>query len=176
VKQDVTARDQLLTAEEQWRSRGWEAGSRFLASLSIVRVEEIIRRSNTAALEPHELTHTRHEALAVLYFSRDGELSLVKLSERLMLHPTSITSTIDALERLGLVDRVRHPTDRRTTLARITARGRAAMEASSQAMAATAFGVGSLTDAEARQLVDLLGKVREAAGDVVGETPVPGRA
>jgi DNA-binding MarR family transcriptional regulator len=160
--------DQLLVAEAQWRSRGWKAGSRFLASLSILRVEEIIRRSNTAALEPHGLTHTRHEALAVLYFSRNGELPLVKLSERLMLHPTSITSTVDALERLGLVDRAAHPTDRRTTLARITSAGRRAMEASSQAMADSAFGVGALTDAEARQLVALLGKVRMSAGDVVG--------
>jgi DNA-binding MarR family transcriptional regulator len=139
--------------------------------LSILRAEEIIRDSSMAALEPHGLTPTRHEALAVLYFSRDGELPLVKLSERLMLHPTSITSTIDALERLGLVDRVPHPTDRRTTLARITARGRGAMETSSQAMAAAAFGVGSLTDAEARQLVALLDKVRAGAGDVVGLLP-----
>ena len=98
--------DPLLVAQEHWRARGWPAGPRFLAALSVLRVEEIIRRSNTAALEPHGLTHTRHEALALLYFSRNGEMPLVKLSERLMLHPTSITSTVDALERLGLVDRV----------------------------------------------------------------------
>jgi DNA-binding MarR family transcriptional regulator len=175
------ARDAVVRAAEQWRAHGWPAGPRFLAALSVLRAEEIIRRSNAAALEPHGLTHTRHEALALLYFSRDGALPLGTLSERMMVHPTSTTSTIDALERLGLVERARHPSDRRTTLARITAAGRVAFEASSTAMAAASFAVGSLSDDEALQLFTLLGKVRAAAGDTVEApevttSPAPARA
>ena len=157
--------DRIVAAEQNWRGRGWRAGPRFLAALSVLRVEDLIRRSNAAALEPHGLTHTRHEALALLYFSRNGELPLGKLSERLTVHLTSVTTTVDALERLGLVERVPHPTDRRTTLARVTEQGRRAMEESSSAMADAMFGVGALTEQEARQLFALLAKVRGAAGD-----------
>ena len=59
----------------------------------------------------------------MLYFSRDGQMSLGTLGQRLMVHPTSVTATVDTLERLGFVERVAHPSDRRQTLARITAVG-----------------------------------------------------
>lgn len=110
----------MLTAERNWATHGWAAGPYFRTALSIYRTAELIRQSNESALRPHELTHVRHEALAVLYFSRQGEMPMGKLGARLLVHPTSVTSTVDTLERLGLVKRVAHPTDRRTTLARIT--------------------------------------------------------
>ena len=37
-----------------------------------------------------------------------------------MIHPTSVTNIVDRLEGQGLVRRVDHPTDRRTTLCEIT--------------------------------------------------------
>lgn len=155
--------DPILLAQANWRREGWDAGPHFLAALSIVAVEDRIRASGEVALSRHGLTHTRHEALAVLYFSRHGELPLGALSRQLLLHPTSITSTVDALEGLGLVERVAHPEDRRTTLARITTKGRAAMAESCVEMAADRFGVGALTDDEAVLLFDLLRKVRAPA-------------
>lgn len=166
--------DPVQIAADRWNEHGWTADERFLAALSVLTVEELIRRSNAVALEPHGLTHTRHEALAILYFSRDGELPLMKLSERLLVHPTSVTSTVDALERLGLVARVPHPSDRRTTLARITPKGRAAMEQTSKAMAEASFGLGALSEDEAAQLFQLLRKVRTAATD--GHDRAPGLA
>jgi DNA-binding MarR family transcriptional regulator len=153
----------VTTAATNWAHHGWDGGQHFLAALSIIRVEQLIRESNGVALEPHGLTHTRHEALALLYFSAHGEMPLGKLSERLMVHPTSVTSTVDALERLGLVARVPHPADRRTVLARITEAGRIAMEESSQAMLKERFGLDALSDKEATQLFELLRKARAGA-------------
>jgi DNA-binding MarR family transcriptional regulator len=156
------ASDPILLAQDNWRREGWDAGPHFLAALSIVAAEDLIRSSGEVALSRHGLTHTRHEALAVLYFSRHGELPLGVLSRQLLLHPTSITSTVDALEGLGLVERVAHPDDRRTTLARITDKGRAAMAESCAEMAHARFGVAALTEDEALVLFDLLRKVRLA--------------
>ena len=115
--------------------RGGPPDRIFRASLSIYRTAELIRQSNDVALRPHKLTHARHEALALLYFSRQREMPMGKLSDRLLVHPTSVTSTVDTLERLGLVRRVAHPTDRRATLARITPKGIRAIEASNAVMA-----------------------------------------
>ena len=160
-----TPPDPIFAAAENWRRHGWD-GPHFMAALSIVRAEELIRQSNDRALRPHRLTHARHEALALLYFSRNGEMPLGKLSQRLLVHPTSVTSTIDALERLGLVKRVAHPTDRRATLARITPQGRRAIEQSCQEISETNHGLHALSAADLKSLYRILTKVRAAAGDL----------
>jgi DNA-binding MarR family transcriptional regulator len=155
--------DPVVKADKNWSDHGWEAGTWFRAALSVVKVEELISDHNAIGFDPHRLTTTRHEALAVLFFSRDGEMPLGKLGQHLMVHPTSITSTVDTLERLGYVERVAHPTDRRQTLARITDSGRTAMEQASRSAASEAFGLAALTEQEAETLFDLLAKVRRAA-------------
>ena len=152
--------DPVVVADANWRAHGWDTGPYFRAALSIYRANELIRQSNEAALAPHGLTHSRHEALAVLYFSRLGEMPLGRLSARLLVHPTSVTSTVDTLERLGHVRRVAHPTDRRATLARITPKGRRAIEASNRDMVAACFGLGALDEARADALFSILSKVR----------------
>ena len=152
--------DPILRAQENWHEAGWDAGPHFLASLSIVTVAHDIRAADAPLLEPHGLTHTRHELLAVLYFSRRGEMPISALSRVLLLHLTSVTSTLDALERLGYVERVPHPEDRRTTLARITPLGRKVMRRTCADLASARHGIGVLTDDEAMQLFRLLAKVR----------------
>ena len=61
----------------------------------------------------------------MLYFSRHGQMPMGKLGAVLLVHPTSVTGTVDTLERLGYAEHVPHPTDRRTMLARITDAGAA---------------------------------------------------
>jgi DNA-binding MarR family transcriptional regulator len=156
--------DPILAANEHWRKHGW-ASPYFAAALSIVRTEELLRQWNDTVLRPLHLTHARHEALALLYFSRNGEMPLGKLSKRLMVHPTSVTSTVDTLERLGFAKRVAHPTDRRATLARITPKGRRAIEQSCQAIARSKHGLEVLDEDELATLFAILAKVRAAAGD-----------
>ena len=158
--------DPVVVADANWRAHGWDTGPYFRAALSIYRANELIRQSNEAALAPHGLTHSRHEALAVLYFSRLGEMPLGRLSARLLVHPTSVTSTVDTLEQLGHVERVAHPTDRRTTLARITPTGRRAMEESCRVMADGSGGLAALTQRQAGRLFTILKQVRAAAGDL----------
>jgi len=157
---DEAIEDPILVGERNWQREGWAAGPWFRAAVSIYRVAELIRQSNAATLSPLQLTAVRHEALAVIYFSQAGELAMGKLSERLLVHPTSVTSTVDTLQRLGYVRRAPHPTDRRATLARITPKGRRAIEASVRGMAAAGCGVGALSDAQARATFQLLAKVR----------------
>ena len=60
----------------------------------------------------------------LLSFTRAGALPLGKVGERLQVHRTSVTNIIDKLEADGLVRRVPHEADRRTTLAEITDAGR----------------------------------------------------
>ena len=129
--------------------------------LRVVNVDPVrVANEHWRALGPHMLTQVRHEALAVLYFSRRGEMMMGELGKRLLVHPTSVTSTVDTLERLKLVARVAHPTDRRATLARITMNGRRAIEASNDGMLETRFGLAVLTDAQAKVVTKILSAVR----------------
>ncbi len=156
--------DPIARAAELWGERIGDATS-MAAVTSIMRVQQIVQSAVDAALKPHGLTFARYEALVLLTFARRGSLPMRVMGERLQLHPTSVTNIVDRLEADGLVRRLPHPTDRRTTLAEITDAGRARRAEATEAVTAIDFGLRGLTDRQTEQLTDLLAKVRKATGD-----------
>jgi DNA-binding MarR family transcriptional regulator len=116
-------------------------------------------------LDEFGLTFARFELLALLSFTRHGELPLGKAGTRLQVHPASITNAVSRLVDQGLVERVPHPRDGRGVLARITDDGRSVVAAATARLNAEVFGALGLSPAEARRLTTLLGKVRAASGD-----------
>lgn len=158
--------DAIAEARRQWESHSWPSPQAMAAVTSIMRVQQIILSRVDSVLRPFELTFARYEALVLLYFSRTGALPLGKMGERLMLHPTSVTNIVDRLEQQSLIKRVRHPTDRRTTLAEITPEGREVVENATRAAAGDVeLGISGLSDRELDRLTRLLRKVRLDAGD-----------
>jgi DNA-binding MarR family transcriptional regulator len=156
--------DPIAEAGRQWRAR-WGEGSvaPMAAVTSIMRVQQIVLARLNATLEPYGLTFPRYEALMLLSFSRRGSLPLGKMGERLQLHRTSMTNLIDGLERAGYVRRSAHPTDRRTTLAEITDRGREVAAQATETLNAMRFGVDPLDDSALESIVDTLERVRADA-------------
>jgi DNA-binding MarR family transcriptional regulator len=65
----------------------------------------------------------------------------------------------------GLVRRVPHPPDRRTTLAEITPAGRALLKEATPLVTGTVFADTGLSPTELRHLFALLRKLRSHAGD-----------
>jgi DNA-binding MarR family transcriptional regulator len=96
-----------------------------------------------------------------------------KIGSRMFIHPTSVTSAVDGLERLGYVERAAHPVDRRTTLARITPAGRALLRDTAPDIIASRYGLGALDEDELLELVRLLRKVRLDNGDFVDPDTEP---
>ena len=135
------------------------------AATSITRAHQIVLARINEALEPFELTFSRFEALALLSFTRTGALPLGKIGERLQVHPTSVTNTIDRLEQDSLVVRVPHPDDRRATLAEITPEGRRLAIEAAAALADVNFGIAGLDAGATRQVTSLLTGLRSDAGD-----------
>jgi DNA-binding MarR family transcriptional regulator len=135
------------------------------AVTSVMRVQQILQSAVDTALRPHGLTFARYEALVLLFFSKRGSLPMRVMGQRLQLHPTSVTNIVDRLEADGLVKRIAHPTDRRTTLVEITETGRQRRAAATQAVTDVDFGLRGLTDRQTTALTDLLAKVRRACGD-----------
>ena len=90
--------DPIARAAETWESRFGDAKA-MAAVTAIMRVQQILLGQLDALLRPHGLTFARYEALVLLSFSRDGALPMRLIGERLMVHPTSVTNTIDRLEQ-----------------------------------------------------------------------------
>jgi DNA-binding MarR family transcriptional regulator len=131
----------------------------------VMRAQQVLLARLNEALRPFGLTFPRYEALMLLLFAREGGLPLGKVGERLQVHRTSVTNIVDKLEADGLVRRVPHAEDRRTTLAEITDEGRRVALAATEAMHAAAFGLGALDEGEQEALTGLLRGLRVAAGD-----------
>ncbi len=162
--------DPIDEAGRQWRARwGPEAVVPMQAVTSVMRVQQVWLARLNEAVRPFGLTFARYEALMLLYFSRRGSLPLGKMGDRLQVHPTSVTNLVDGLEQQGLARRAPHPTDRRTTLAQITASGRRAAAAATAVLHEIEFGTAPLERSQLQTLTELLRAARAAAGDFPGE-------
>jgi DNA-binding MarR family transcriptional regulator len=158
--------DPIVEAGRQWNKHwGRAATPSMRAVTSIMRVHQILMARLNDLLGRYELTFPRYEALMLLYYSRRGSLPLGKMGDRLQVHRTSVTNTIDGLERLGYVERSPHQRDRRTTLASITPRGRAVAEQATQLLNAERFGTAPLRREELETLFEVLRQMRLDAGD-----------
>src|SRR5215467_8889895 len=143
------------------------------AVTSIMRAQQLLLAELDGLLRPYALTFARYEALILLTFSRRGSLPLRVMGERLMVHPTSVTNTIDRLEEQGMVVRRPNPRDGRGTLAEITGLGREVAERATGDLMAARFGMGGYGVGELGQVFTLLRGLRLEAGDFV---PEPGAA
>jgi DNA-binding MarR family transcriptional regulator len=157
--------DPIAEAKRQWELHGWGNPDVMVVVTSIVRAEQLLSARVDADLKPLDLTFARYEALVLLYFSSRGTLPLGKMSERLQVHPTSITSIVDRLEKQGLVRRTRQDTDRRMVLAEILPAGRAVVEKATDLITNGAFQNVAWSKSELQTLFKLFAVLRRSAGD-----------
>lgn len=161
--------DPVAEARRNWDRRGWPNSASMAATTAITRTHQILLARIDAVLAPHGLTFSRFEALALLSFTRNGELPLGKIGERLQVHAASVTNTVNRLEEDGFVERRPHPDDGRATLAVITGLGRKVADAAARDLGAIEFGLdggeadGLPVDFEAIDAA--LRPVRRNAGD-----------
>jgi DNA-binding MarR family transcriptional regulator len=158
--------DPIAEARRQWAAHGWEEAAEGMAAVtSVFRAQQIFLGGIDAELRPLGLTFARYEVLMLLLFSRRGSLPLNKVGARLQVHPTSVTNAVDRLEAQGLLRRVPHPTDRRTTLAEILPAGRDLAMRATKVVNDAVFAHPGLAPGDVATLVEVIGRLREDAGD-----------
>jgi DNA-binding MarR family transcriptional regulator len=158
--------DPIERAARTWEER-FGPSDAMAAVTSVMRAQQILLAALDGLLRPRALTFARYEALVLLAFSRRGSLPLRVIGERLMVHPTSVTNTIDRLERQGLVRRRPNPRDGRGKLAEITPKGREVMASATRDLMAAGFGMADYDSTALGQVFTLLRGLRVAAGDFV---------
>lgn len=147
---------------DQWDPESASGNAAFTA---ILRAQEMLLHQANAVMKGHGLTFVRYEVLAWLAAEPDAALTLSWISDVLRIPPATVTNLVDRLETDGLARRVPHPSDARTTLAEITARGRRVVREATVEVNEVVYRPLGLDAAEREQLVELLRKVRVAGGE-----------
>jgi DNA-binding MarR family transcriptional regulator len=161
-------RDPIREAHRQWVEHGWAgAADGMVLVTSLVRVQQLLMERIDAVLRPLELTFARYEVLRLLSFTRSGSLPMTRLGSLLQVHPTSVTSAVDRLERQGFVVRERSSEDRRVVRAAVTPSGRVVVEQATEGLNDRVFSEVGLDPSEAAELTRLLATLRRGSGDHV---------
>ncbi len=99
---------------------------------------------------------------ALKTISQNGSLSLRDLSERMYLHPSTITGVVDRLEKKGYVTRKRDQVDRRVIYVELTADGRKLVrKAPNPAQGKMIYGLKNLKEKELNLIYDSVQKLVE---------------
>ncbi len=159
-------RDPIAVARANWERAGWgDVAEGMVAVTSVMRAHQILLARVENALRPYDLSFSRFELLRLLAFSRSGALPITKASDRLQVHVTSVTHAIRRLEANGLVQRIPHPTDGRTTLVQITDLGRSTVEDATVTLNEQVFADIGLSERESQALASSIETLRRGAGD-----------
>jgi DNA-binding MarR family transcriptional regulator len=164
--------DPVSAAREVWTSKGWGPAAAGMAAVtSVMRAHQLFLAQANEVLRPYDLTFARYEVLAWLAWNAEcGSLSLSQIGERLQVTAATVTNAVDRLEADDMVRRVPHPSDARSTLAEITARGRRTVVAATAELNTKVFEAVGLSQRETESLIALLVKIRVDAGDFSSDT------
>jgi len=157
--------DPIAEAHRRWQENWPEQADRMAAVTSVMRVQQMLLGEIERVLRPFGLTFASFEALRLLAFTRHGELPMGKIGERLMVHPASVTNTVDRLEARGLVRRRPAAEDRRRILAEITDAGRELVESATGALNKADFALAGIDAQTAVEITALLRVIRLTGGD-----------
>jgi DNA-binding MarR family transcriptional regulator len=158
--------DVVEASRRVWLER-WEpeAASGMAVYTAILRSYQLLNDQVHKVMRSHDLTFARYEVLAWLATDPESSLTLSWISKTLRIPPATVTNIIDRLEDDELIRRVPHPSDARTTLAEITARGRRVADNATRDLNSAVYERIGLSESKRRQLVALLGELRASGNE-----------
>ena len=155
--------DVVEASRRVWLER-WapEAASGMAVFTAVLRSYQLLNEQVNAVMKGHDLTFARYEVLTWLATDPESARTLSWISKTLRIPPASVTDVIDRLEDDKLVRREPHPSDARTTLAVITARGRRVAMAATEDLNASVYEQIGLSEPRRGRLLELLAELRVA--------------
>jgi DNA-binding MarR family transcriptional regulator len=125
----------------------------------VERINRIVQAAAQPVLAAENLTFAGWQALTALSFHPAKQLPTAKLALRVAAHPTTITRTVDKLERSKYVERSQG-SDRRVTVVTLLPAGEAAQEAVTTSLDSSEFGLGGVSADSLDELAGMLRRVR----------------
>lgn len=126
----------------------------------ILRSYQLLKEQVDVVMRRHGLTFGRYEVLAWLATEPEPTLTLSWISRTLRMPPATLTSVIDHLENHGLIRRVPHPSDARTTMAVATDEGRRLADEVTRQLNDEVYRQIELSDDARDALIELLRQLR----------------
>jgi DNA-binding MarR family transcriptional regulator len=131
------------------------------AALSVVRTSDRLQIRFARLLREHGLTPSQYNVLRILR-GEGKPLPILEIASRTVAVVPGITGVIDRLERAGFVNRLRCEEDRRVIHVALTDHGATTLAALDEPLLALHRKLlGHLSQAELKELIRLLEKVRE---------------
>ncbi len=131
------------------------------ATLNLLRTADVVRRRLGAALAAHGITAPQYNVLRILRGAGEDGLCTLAVAQRLIERAPGITRMLDRLEARGWVRRQRSASDRREVRCYLTTAGHTLLAQTDDVVdRADAATVTALTEADGRQLIQLLDKLR----------------
>ncbi|UQX89460.1 MarR family transcriptional regulator [Jatrophihabitans telluris] len=151
--------DSVARISEQWATERPEIDTSPMAVFGrIAKLHRTQLEASDQAYRQFEITGADFDVLATL--RRSGEpfqLTPSELTEQMMISSGGVTQRVDRLIRQGLVRRVPHASDRRSTTVQLTPEGRSVIDqALPLHIEAERELLVALSDDERRTLIDLL--------------------
>jgi DNA-binding MarR family transcriptional regulator len=158
--------DVVEASRRVWMER-WEpeAASGMAVYTAILRSYQLLTDQVGEVMRRHDLTFARYEVLTWLATDPESSLTLSWISKTLRIPPATVTNIIDRLEADELVRRVPPPSDARTTLAVITARGRKLATSATRDLNGTVYERIGLSPAQRESLIELLAVLRVSGNE-----------
>jgi DNA-binding MarR family transcriptional regulator len=160
-------------ADVAWLSQGEQEAWRFMVAVHA----RLVSRLDAELQATHAISLRDYEVLVQLSEADGAALRMVELAERLVVSPSGLTRRLDGLVRDGLVRRQACLSDRRGTLAVLSAAGWAVLEkaAPTHVAAVRRYVFDPLSDDQLRQLTAALRLMGDALDAPPREAP-PGAA
>jgi MarR family transcriptional regulator, 2-MHQ and catechol-resistance regulon repressor len=131
------------------------------AALNILRTSDQLQIRFARLLRKHGLTPSQYNILRILR-GEGKPLPILEIASRTITVVPGITGLIDRLEQAGFANRVRCAKDRRVIYVALADRGTTTLAALDEPLIALHHRLlGHLSQAELKQLIRLLEKVRE---------------
>jgi len=141
------------------------------AFLAVLRTADCFRRAVAEVLAPSGITPQQYNVLRILRGAGPEGLPTLEIGGRLIEATPGVTRLLDRLEAKCLIRRTRGGADRRQVVCRVTPEGLRLLERLDAVITAPEQRLAAVWKAaQARALVDLLDRAREA----VPGAPLPG--
>jgi DNA-binding MarR family transcriptional regulator len=135
------------------------------ATLGVVRTSDQLQIRSARLLREHGLTPSQYNVLRILR-GEGKPLPILEIASRTITVVPGITGLIDRLEQAGFVNRLRCERDRRVIYVALTDRATNTLaEIDEPVLALNRKLLGHLSQAELKELIRLLEKVRERLGE-----------